>query len=351
VDEYGWGSDDEIPVAELSDEETGRRERRRRGRGPTSRRWAALALSGALLAGGASVAARVSDNAAANGARRRVTTIDKGQARVDVLSALRATTASGSFRIHSTLSETTANGTVNAPLVADGTVNVDPRVVVATSNVTGAGEITARIDGTDVWESGGADFGMSADATAGPGAPLSQFAGLVAGTLGLREGAVAMQSMASPSGYLDLAEQSVSAASWLGNTVFDGVPVHMYEVDVDAAKVLDRPGLTSEELKAATAALAELERQGYVTTTVRLSIDGSGLVRHTQTTVRFADGGTVDADVTFSDFGCSRIVMLPNGPSIEPNPAACTESDSGFGPAPTMTLTSNPPVPTETGGH
>jgi hypothetical protein len=328
VDVYGWGSGEDIPVAELSDDATTRRPG---GRGPRSRRVAALALSIAVLIGGTVVAKRAADDA--NGARRRVSsdahrkvaTVSDGQARVDVLSALRATTRSGSFAIHSTLSETSADGTTNAPIVADGTVNVDPMAMVATSNVSGA-EITARVNGTDVWETGGGNFGMSADATSGPGAPLSQFAGLVTGSLGAREGAVAMHSMASPTGYLDLAEQSITAASWIGDAVFGGVSVHRYEVDVDAAKVLDRPGLSPEELKAGAAALEQLRLQGYRTTTVRLSIDANGFVRRTQTTVRFAEGGTVDADVTFSDFGCSTVVMLPNGPSIVPDPAGCAAS-------------------------
>jgi hypothetical protein len=49
-------------------------------------------------------------------------------------------------------------------------------------------------------------------------------------------------------------------------------------------------------------------------------------VRRTQTSVRFADGGSVDADVKFSGFGCSRVVMLPNGPSIVPAPLGCAAS-------------------------
>jgi len=332
VDEYGWGPDDEIPVAELSDE--GTRRRARRGRGPKSRRWSALALAAALFAGGATVAAWVV-NDADNGARRRVattprrnaTTIDNGQARVNVLAALRATVAAGSYRIHSTMTEIAPDGTQpRPPIVADGIVNVDPPVTIATSNVSGIGPITARIDGNNVWEQGGADFGMTADATASPGAPLSQFAGLVAGSLGKRAGAVAMQSMASPNGYLHVAEEAVDNASWLGDTVFAGVPVHMYEVEVDAAKLLERPGLTPEQTKAGVAAMTEMRAQGYRTTTVRLSIDAGGFVRRTQTSVRFADGGSVDADVNFSDFGCSAVVMLPNGPWIGSHPAGCSAS-------------------------
>ena len=69
------------------------------------------------------------------------------------------------------------------------------------------GAITTRVDGTKVWETGGGNYGTSA------GAPLSGFAALVLGTLGPREGAVAMNSLASPTGYLDLAERAITAAA------------------------------------------------------------------------------------------------------------------------------------------
>jgi len=67
-----------------------------------------------------------------------------------------------------------------------------------------------------------------------------------------------------------------------------------------------------------------LQSEGYRTTTVKLAIDATGLIRHTQTAVRFADGGSVDIDVTFSAFGCSTIVQRPDGPWIVPAPGgAC----------------------------
>ena len=47
--------------------------------------------------------------------------------------------------------------------------------------------------------------------TTGPGSPLSEFAGLVIGTLGRREGAIAMNSLASPTGYLDVAKEAIDA--------------------------------------------------------------------------------------------------------------------------------------------
>ena len=70
-----------------------------------------------------------------------------------------------------------------------GTIDTDPFAMVAVSNVPGLGEITLRDNGTDVWEFGGADYGLAPGVSeTGPGASLSGFAGLVEGTLGARQG-------------------------------------------------------------------------------------------------------------------------------------------------------------------
>jgi hypothetical protein len=325
LDEY-WAlrehGHDDVPVAELTDE---RRHPRPRRRGPRSRRWAAAVLVVALGAAGVALVARVSDDNGGlrhtdSGTHRKLVTTHDGDPRAEVLSALQATMGSGSFHIHSELNDSSGRGT---PIVANGIVNVHPTVLVSTANVSTYGEITARIDGNRVWEAGGAYYGMSPGAMSGPGAPLSQFAGLVVGTLGPREGAVSMDGMASPTGYLDLAQEAITAASWIDDAVLDGVPVHEYEVTVDAAQMVQRPDLTTEERATALAALALLQQEGYLSTTVRLSIDDSGLIRHTHTTVHFAGGGTVDVDARLSDFGCSSIEMLPSGPEIVPDPTGC----------------------------
>jgi hypothetical protein len=368
-DEY-WAlreDHDEVPVADLSDER-----KRPPARGPRSRRWAAVVLVVALGAAGVVVAAHASnDNGArrrvATGTHRKVATIDDGQARGDVLSALSTTTASGSFHIHYTLTSepglhptptTNAGGpcttvvvgvgtsidasspgrkaTVDCgyPVTADpqnvtisgeGVVHIDPTAMVSTANVSGLGEITTRVDGTNVWEDGGANYGMAPSAKTGPGSPLSQFAGLVMGTLGRREGAVAMNSLASPSGYLDMAKEAIGDASAHGNAVVDGVQVIVYDVTLDTMKALDRPGLTPEEIATTKAALDVLRGEGYASTSVQLSIDGLGFIRRASTVIGFSDGGTVSADTTFSDFGCSSVEMLPNGPSIVPDPTGCAK--------------------------
>ncbi|MDP9334104.1 MAG: hypothetical protein M3Q30_12470 [Actinomycetota bacterium] len=344
----GWASEDDvraaddIPVAELSDEEDGPRARRR-PRGPRSRRSAARALAISLLLAGVIIASRISNDGdrAHRSEKPGIRTVEDDPVRLDVLAALRATTASGSFRHHFRLSESSPDGSItttpgagsrNVTITGDGTINVAPPVMVSTSDVPGLGEVTVHVNGTDVWEQGGGNYGMSPGASSNPGAPLSEFAGLVLGTLGPREGAIAMNSMASPTGYLDLAEAAITAASKLGDSAVDGVPVHDYEVTVDATKVVDRPGLTAEEIKTATAALAVLRREGYRTTTVRLSIDPRGFIRAAHAVVRFADGGTVTAETTFSDFGCSTTVQGPDGPAIVPAAAGCPPSSSTASP-------------------
>jgi len=352
----------DVPVAELADEER-RPQTRSRSR---SRRVGALVVVVALLIAGGVFAARAANDA--NGARRKVASgkhakvkvVDDAKARVNVLAALNNTTSSGSFKIRyvltaspgATPSTTTktvpagcrtiygAGGTTlvvpgpascyasgaapnNVTISGEGVVHVTPTAMVTTSNVPNLGEITTRIDGTNVWEDGGANYGMAPSAKTGPGSPISEFAGLVMGTLGRREGAIAMTNMASPTGYLDIAREGITSTAKVGDAVVDGVPVKVYTVTIDTMHALDRPGLTAEEIKATTAALDVLRAEGYSATTVTLSVDGLGFIRRAHTVIGFGDGGTVTGDTTFSDFGCSSVVLLANGPSIVANPTGC----------------------------
>jgi len=351
----------DVPVAELADEER-RPQRRSRSR---SRRVGALVVVIVLLTAGGVFAARAGNDA--NGARRKVASakhpkvkvVDDAKARVNVLAALSNTTSSGSFKIRyilkaspgTTPSTTTlpaascgpiygAGGTTmvlpgpancyasgaapnNVTISGEGVVHVTPTAMVTTSNVPNLGEITTRVDGTNVWEDGGANYGMAPSAKTGPGSPLSEFAGLVMGTLGRREGAIAMTNMASPTGYLDIAKEGITSTAKVGDAIVDGVPVQEYTVTIDTMHALDRPGLTAEEIKATTAALDVLKSERYSATTVTLSVDGLGFIRRAHTVIGFADGGTVTGDTTFSDFGCSSVVLLANGPSIVSNPTGC----------------------------
>ncbi len=135
-----------------------------------------------------------------------------------------------------------------------------------------------------------------------------------------------MNSLASPTGYLDFAKAAITGASARGGSVVEGVPVQRYDITIDTMKALDRTDLTAEEIKATTTTLALLRNEGYTTTSVQLSIDGLGFIRRAVTVVHFADGGTVTGDTTFSEFGCSTVAMLPNGPSILANSSGCAIS-------------------------
>lgn len=359
--------DTAVPVADLSDCEKAKPRGRRR------RSLAAAVLAVAVATAGAVVVARLTndDHAARDrvepGPHRVVKTTGDADARVAIAAALSTTTGSGSFHLKYRLSAhpgpVTATTTIAGPCTTfdvgggisiaanppenkatpgcgypvtaavgnvtingEGVVNVDPTAMATTAQVPNLGAITTRVDGTNVWEDGGANYGMTPSQTNGSGSPLSQFASLVAGTLGRREGAIAMNSLASPTGYLDFAKAVITSASASGTSKVDGVPVKQFEVTIDTMRGLERPGLTDEEIKATTAALAVLRSEGYSTTTVMLSIDGLGFIRRAQTVVSFDDGGTVEADTTFSDFGCSKVVMLPNGPSIVPNPTGCAKA-------------------------
>ncbi len=138
-----------------------------------------------------------------------------------VLSALSATIASGSFNMTYDLGPMTgtpANSATNpmvngdgapAPCVLDssgktvctgsaldglsvtgqGTIDTNPFAMVASSNVASIGPVVLRDNGTDVWEMGGGNYGLSPGSSdSGPGSPLSGFSGLVEGSLGPREG-------------------------------------------------------------------------------------------------------------------------------------------------------------------
>ena len=213
-----------------------------------------------------------------------------GPAERQVLSALSATTDSGSFDVSYTLqgqpgrSTTTSTqcatvyqggvarvgggadtGTVVAPrpgpgatavqrcfpvqnnqstkVTGSGTIDVSPKAMVVSASINNSMDVSVRLDDQDVWESGGADYGLSPNpgpaggVTPAGGQSLSGFASLVESTLGSRTGAVAMIGMASPAGYLDLEQESVTGAAQIGPGVVDGTPVTFYQVAVDPARL------------------------------------------------------------------------------------------------------------------
>jgi hypothetical protein len=226
-----------------------------------------------------------------------------------------------------------------------GTIDTSPFAMVASTNVPSVGPVILRDDGTDVWEIGGGNYGLSPGSSdTGPGSPLSGFSGLVEGTLGPRQGALAMMGLASPTGYLELDQNAITSASQVGTGVVDGVAVTTYQVSLDPAQEANVPGTTSEEATAIRDALALLQRQGYSGTTVNVSIDDAGYIRETVSVASFTDGATQTTDVTFSNFGCAGKVLMPGQQGASSPPAGCVSPDTASSSSSTPTTVTSATV-------
>ena len=217
--------------------------------------------------------------------------------------------------------------------------------MLAVSNVTGLGEITLRDNGTDVWEFGGADYGLAPGSSeTGPGASLSGFASLVEGTLGARQGALAMGGLSTPTGYLDLDQSMISDANQTGTGTVDGVAVTVYTISIAPGQGENIPGLNSEQAKTIADSDAILKQQGFTGSTVQVSVDASGYIRQTRSVAHFSDGSTTSSESTFSDFGCAGTVLMPGQSGASAPPAGCVSPDTGV--APTTTTSTVPPSTT-----
>ncbi len=303
----------------------------------------------------------------------------KAQAQRTILSALSATTSSGSYNVSyefdpatpptATATATTSGCTVignsstgsgsggtsevcpatpnsfsATTVTGQGTIDTDPFAMVATSDVTGLGMITIRDNGTDIWEFGGGDYGLEPGSNeAGPGSTLTGFAGSVEGTLGQRQGALAMGGLSSPTGYLDLDQSMITGADEIGTGTVDGTAVTIYQLNITAAQEANVPDTTAQEAEAIAAANAVLASQGYTGTTVQVSIDASGYIRQTRSVAHFTDGSTQASEATFSDFGCAGTVLMPGQTGATSPPAGCVSPDTGVAPATTSTSTSSTP--------
>jgi len=306
----------------------------------------------------------------------------KSGAKNRVLSALSSTIASGSFDMtydFGPMTGTPANAstspTVNgdgapAPCVLEssgktvctgsaldglnvtgqGTIDTDPFAMVALSDVASIGPVVLRDDGTDVWEIGGGNYGLSPGSSdSGPGSPLSGFAGLVEGSLGPREGGLAMMGLASPTGYLELDQDAITSASEVGTGVVDGAPVTIYQVSLDPAQEATVPGTTPDEAAGLKAALSLLQQQGYTGTTVKVSIDDAGYIRQTVSVAGFNDGVTQTQTVTFSDFGCAGKVLMPGQQGATAPPAGCVSPDTATSTTATTVVPSTTAATSSTG--
>ncbi len=321
-----------------------------------------------------------------------------GPAESQVLSALSATTASGSFDVSYTLkgqpgqSTTTSTqcvtvydngqgvpygvlskGATTGPAVTvpptrssggdqstqrcfavpnpqattvtgSGTIDVSPKAMVVSAAVNGSLDVSVRLNDEDVWESGGADYGLSPNpgpsgsVTGAGGQPLSGFASLVESTLGSRAGAVAMIGMASPAGYLDLEQESVTGAAEIGPGTVAGTPVTFYQVAVDPARLETMAGISADEVTTLKAAVGVLQGEGYTGTLVKVGIDGAGFIRQATSVANFSDGGTVTLDATFTKFGCAGTVLMPGQAATPTAITPCASDVATTTLAPTTTV-------------
>lgn len=236
----------------------------------------------------------------------------------------------------------TSQGT---PVNGKGVSNTNPKATLidftlGTGNSGLAGSL--RVDSTTLYE----DLSNTETSLAPPpsqanvsGQAISSFASLTESTIGLREGAVAMIGMASPTGYLDLYQQDIDGAAQTGTSTVDGMPVTVYKVAVDPTQLINDPGITSEESQTATAAISVLKAQGYTGTTDEVSVDNSGFIREVDSVANFSDGGTVVLNVNLTNFGCAGTVLMPGQSGPSDPPSGCTSPDTGVAPTTTTTTT------------
>jgi hypothetical protein len=293
-------------------------------------------------------------------------TLSEGPAKRSVLAALSATTDSGNFDFSYQLTETpyqSSTTTVVGPscsatscppapvpqsteVQGSGTINTNPMAMAASAAISSNGvsglQVGVRVDPTTVWEVGYTDNGLTPSSNDGSGQDLPGFAGLVEGTLGSREGAVAMMGMASPTGYLDLVEPAVSSATEVGTATVDGVAVTQYQLSIDPGSLATAPGTSSEEQSTISAAMQKLTSEGYQTMRDLVSIDASGFIRESASTVTFSDGGRVMLDAHFSNFGCAGTVLMPGQGGVSTAPSGCVSTDTGTAPTTTTTTTTAP---------
>jgi sugar lactone lactonase YvrE len=208
-----------------------------------------------------------------------------------------------------------------------GTVDTNPYAMVTESDVGSLGMITLYDNGTNVWEIGGGDYGLSAPGQAGPGAPLSGYAGSVEGTVGQVQGALDMEGLASGTGYLDLEAREIQGAQPAGTGTVDGVPVTIYKLSESGLQDPDIGGLTSEQIKTIRAADAILENSGFAGKTTWVSVDSAGYIREQKTEYALPDGSTVNQDTILSNFGCAGTVLMPGQQGSSAPPSGCVSPD------------------------
>ena len=228
--------------------------------------------------------------------------------------------------------ENVCNGPVVAPspsVQGSGVINTNPLAMVASANIGTGLDVVVRVNDSTVYEEATGDTGLAplASDQGSSGSTLPGFAGITEGTLGDREGAVAMMGMSSPTGYLDLIQPAISSATRTGTGSVNGVAVTNYQVSNDLNLLAGAAGTSSAEAQTITAALAKLKSQGYTTNTAVVSIDAAGFIRQVKATDIFADGGSVTLLASFSNFGCAGTILMPGQTGSGVPPTGCTSPD------------------------
>jgi sugar lactone lactonase YvrE len=208
-----------------------------------------------------------------------------------------------------------------------GTVDTNPYAMVTVTDVGALGMITLYDNGTNVWEIGGGDYGLAGPGQAGPGAPLSGYAGSVEGTLGQLPGALDMQGLASGTGYLDLEAQEIQGAQPAGTGSVDGVPVTIYKLSETGLQDPDTSGLTPQQVATISAADAIIEQSGFAGKTTWVSVDSKGYIREQKTEYTLPNGSTVSGDTILSNFGCAGTVLMPGQQGSSEPPSGCVSPD------------------------
>ena len=226
-----------------------------------------------------------------------------------------------------------------------GTVDTNPYAMVAVSHYGSTGVVTTYDNGTDVWEFGGGDYGLNGPAQAGPGGPLSGYAGSVEGSVGLQAGALDMQSLASTTGYLDLEATEIQGAQPAGIGTVDGVPVTIYRLSMSGLQDPNLAGLSAEQVKTIRAADAVLQQTGFSGKTVGVSVDAKGFVHEVKTTYTLSNGSVVTQDTVLSNFGCAGTVLMPGQSGSSGSPVGCVSPDTAA-PSESTTATTSPPTTT-----
>jgi len=238
----------------------------------------------------------------------------------------------------------TCHGTTGRALsiTGQGIIDTDPFGMVATTDVPGLGNVVIHDNGSTVWEQGGATYG-TAGGPSSSGSTLSSFSTLVEGTLGKREGATAMEGLASPTGYLDLAQSEISGATNEGTSTVDGTTVTVYKVSANVLQDPTPSGLTPQEVTTIKAADAVLKQAGFTAVTTTVSVDGSGFIRRFDMVRHFGPSEKVTITLTLSNFGCAGTVLMPGQTGTGTPPAGCVSPDTGV-----ATTTTAPTAPTTT---